>query len=324
MSENNFGEELGKLPPDLTLGATSEQIIRRGRRIRTIRQTSIVGAAAAAVLGITSIAAFAGGHHGGQTVQSGSGNGLGIAIAPPLSPTPSSSLGSTSLGSTSVGSGSEVPLPEVSSSSAPTSPTFYYKSSPPDAASSVPASSSSPSVSCTTASPAPQSTEGAPAASPDGNAPPWGSLIQAGADVGTTNSLVLYGIHVDDAAIPCTHFGLMIGTVDASGTATGVYESNEFDGSDLTPGFHAVSMVGKVFAGTYFVGYYVGPASSISVVVNGVPTAAHIAAWSVNPDVKFWWLGGSADGNPTYGALTAKDAKGNPLVVGSHAQPGVG
>ena len=174
------------------------------------------------------------------------------------------------------------------------------------------------------ASPAPQSTDGAPAANPDGNAPPWGSLVQAGTDVGTTNSLVLYGIHIDDAAIPCTHFGLMVGTVDASGNATGVYEANEFDGSDLTPGFHAVSMVGKAFAGTYFVGYYVGPASSISVIVDGVPTAAHVAVWSVNPDVKFWWLGGSANGNPTYGALTAKDAKGNLLPVGSHAQPGVG
>jgi hypothetical protein len=149
-------------------------------------------------------------------------------------------------------------------------------------------------------------------------------LVQAGTDVGTANSLVLYGIHIDDAAIPCTHFGLMVGTVDASGTATGVYEGNEFSGSDLAPGFHAVSMVGKKLAGTYEVGYYVGPAASISVVVDGVPTAAHVAAWSVNPDVKFWWLGGSANGNPTIGALSAKDANGNVLPVGSHAQPGVG
>jgi hypothetical protein len=280
MSENNFGEELGSLPPDLTLGATSEQIIRRGRRIRTIRQTSIVGAAAVAVLGITSIAALAGGgHHGTQTVQSGSGNGLGIALAPPSSPSP-----------------------------AP--------------ASSLPASSS-PSVSC---SPAAQSTDGAPSASPDGNAPPWGTLVQGGTDVGTGKTLVLYGFHIDDAAIPCTHFGLMVGTLDASGThtVTGVYAANEFDGSDLTPGFHAVSMVGKSVAGTYFVGYYVGPAASISVIVDGVPTAAHVAAWSVNPDVKFWWLGGSANGNPVIGALSAKDAKGNVLPVGTHAQPGVG
>ena len=314
MSENNFGEELGKLPPDLTLGATSEQIIRRGRRIRTIRQTSIVGAAAVAVLGITSIAALAtGGHHGAQTVQSGSGNGLGIALAPPASPT-----------SAPAASTSSAPIVKSSApvSSPPASPTLYNAASTPPADSSAPASSSS-SVSCT-ASPAPQSTEGAPAASPDGNAPPWGSLVQAGTDVGTTTSLVLYGIHIDDAAIPCTHFGLMVGTVDASGSATGVYEANEFDGSDLTPGFHAVSMVGKVFAGTYYVGYYVGPAATISVVVNGVPTAAHVAAWSVNSDVKFWWLGGSANGNPTYGALTAKDANGNVLPVGTHAQPGVG
>jgi hypothetical protein len=318
MSDNNFGDELGSLPPDLSLGATSAQIMRRGRRIRTIRQGSVVGAAAIAVVGITSVAALAGGHHGTQTVQSGSGNGLGIAIAPPVSPSPSSVVGAPGV---SVGSGSATPIPE-SSALASASPTLFYKSSPPPAASSVPASSS-PSASCS-ASPAPQSTQGAPSANPDGNAPPWGGLVQAAADPGTGKTLVLYGIHIDDAAIPCTHFGLMVGTVDTSGAATGVYEANEFDGSDLTPGFHAVSMVGKEFAGTYFVGYYVGPAATISVVVNGVPTAAHVAAWSVNSDVKFWWLGGSADGNPTYGALTAKDAAGNLLPVGTHAQPGVG
>jgi hypothetical protein len=149
-------------------------------------------------------------------------------------------------------------------------------------------------------------------------------LVRGGTDVGTGKTLVLYGFHIDDAAIPCTHFGLMVGSVDASGNTTGAYAANEFSGSDLTPGFHAVSEVGKEVAGTYFVGYYVGPAAAISVVVNGVATAAHVAAWSVNPDVKFWWLGGSANGNPSYGALSAKDAKGNPLPVGAHAQPGVG
>jgi hypothetical protein len=321
MSENNFGEELGKLPPDLTLGATSDQIIRRGRRIRTFRQTSIVGAAAVAVLGITSVAALAsGGHHGAQTVHTGSGGsgqGLGIALAPPASPTSAPAASSTSSApvspsSVSVGSGSAPPPASGAASSA----------SPTQPASSLPASSSA-SVSCT-ASPAPQSTDGAPAASPDGNAPPWGTLVQAGKDVGTTTSIVLYGVHIDDSAIPCTHFGLMVGTVDTSGTVTGAYEGNEFDGSDLTPGFHAVSMVGKEFAGTYFVGYYVGPASTITAVVNGASTPAHVAAWSVNPDVKFWWLGGSADGNPVLGALTAKDAKGNVLPVGTHAQLGVG
>ena len=226
MSENNFSEELGQLPPDLTLGATSEQIMRRGRRIRTLRQTSIVGAAAVAVLGITSVAALAGGHHGAQIVQSGSGNGIGIALAPASSsPAPS------------------IPLASITASAdAPSS----APASPASTPSPWPTASTSPSVSC---SPAAQSTIGAPAATPDGNAPPWGTLVQAGTDVGTTTNLVLYGIHIDDAAIPCTHFGLMVGTVDASGNTTGVYESNEFAGSDLTPGFHAVSMVGKEFAG---------------------------------------------------------------------------
>ena len=303
MSENNFSEELGQLPPDLTLGATSEQIMQRGRRIRTFRQTSIVGAAAVAVLGITSVAAIAGGNHGTQTVHPGSGNGLGIAVAPASSPAPSSAVSSSA--------------PAWSPPASP-SATAWSAASTPAAVSSA---SANPSVSC---SPAPQSTEGAPAATPDGNAPPWGTLVQAGTDVGTGNTLVLYGFHVDDAAIPCTHFGLMVGSVDAWGTVTGVYAANEFSGSDLEPGFHAVSMVGKQAAGTPFVGYYVGPAASISVVVDGVPTAAHVAAWSVNPDVKFWWLGGSANGNPTYGAVTAKDANGNALPVGTHAQPGAG
>jgi hypothetical protein len=181
--------------------------------------------------------------------------------------------------------------------------------------------SASPTASCL---PAPQSTKGAPAATPDGNSPPWGTLLQASADVGTTKTLVLYGFHIDNAAIPCTHFGLMVRTVDASGTVTGVYAANGFSGSDLEPGFHAVSMVGKEVAGTYLVGYYVGPAASISVIVDGVPTVAHVAAWSANPDVKFWWLGGNANGYPTYGALSAKDATGRALPVGNHAQPGVG
>ncbi|HEY3926541.1 MAG TPA: hypothetical protein VGL75_18425 [Acidothermaceae bacterium] len=310
MSENNFGEELGKLPPDLTLGATSAQIIRRGRRIRTMRQTSIVGAAAVAVLGITSVAALAsGGHHGTQTVQSGSGNGLGISLAAPTSPSPA---------------------PAASTSSAPLVKWSASASTPPASSSAVSPSligsaqaSSSPSASCT-ASPAPQSTDGAPAAIPDGNAPPWGTLVPGGTAAGTGETLVLYGIHIDDPAIPCTHFGMMVGTVDAAGTATAVYEANETSGSDLEPGFHGVSMVGKEVAGTYFVGYYVGPAATISVVVNGVPVAAHVAAWSVNPDVKFWWLGGTANGNPTYGALTPKDANGNVLPVGDHAQPASG
>ena len=306
MSENNFSEELGQLPPDLTLGATSEQIMQRGRRIRTLRQTSIVGAAAVAVLSITSIAGLAVGHHGTQTVHPASGNGFFNLPAAASSSTPS------------------IPLASITasagvSSSAPPSPLASITAST-DAPSSASASPS-PSISC---SPTAQSTVGAPAATPDGNAPPWGTLVHAGTDVGTTNALVLYGVHIGDAAIPCTHFGLMVGTVDASGNATGVYEANEFSGSDLEPGFHAVSMVGKAVAGTYFVGYYVGPAASISVVVDGVPTAAHVVAWSVNPDVKFWWLGGSANGNPTYGALTAKDVNGNLLPVGTHAQPGVG
>jgi hypothetical protein len=297
-SRDSFGEQLGHLPPALSLGATPEQIMRRGRRIRLIRQGSVAGAAALAVIGIVTTASLAGRHHGTQSVQPGSGNGLKLGGLPAAS---------------------------TVASAAP-SPTAAIA---PPASSAVPASSAaaipsgSPAATCAATS---QPTAGAPAATNDGNPPAWGTPINVGADSG--NSVVLYGFHVDDSAIPCTHFGLMLGTTARAGSVsgvTGMYAANEFSGSDLTPGFHAVGLSGggNQVAGSYYIGYYVGAAASISVIANGVPVAAHVAPWSVNPDVKIWWIGG-AGAVPTYGALSAKDAVGNPLPVGAHAQPGVG
>jgi len=304
MTDNTFGDELGQLPPELTLGATSAQIIRRGRRIRAIRQGSVVGAAAIAVAGITSVAALAG-HGGTRVVQSGSGNGLGLGVPASASPAPASSTAAPSAVSSSTASSASA---IGSSPASPGAPALH--------------SSASPTALC---SPAPQTTDGAPAANSDGNAPPWGVLTQAGIDAGTGNSVVVYGVHIDDAAIPCTHFGMMLGVVGASGTVTGVYEANESTSTDLSPGFHAVSLSsgGTQVAGTYLIGYYVGAASTVSVVLNGVPAAVHVAPWSVNSEVKFWWVGGLKN-VPTDIALSAKDSAGNVLSMINPAQPAVG
>jgi hypothetical protein len=294
-SRDSFGEELGHLPPALALGATPEQIMRRGRRIRLIRQGSVAGAAAFAVFGIVATASLAGHHHSSQTVQPGSGNGLSLGGLP------------------SAPAASAI----VSAAPSPTAPNLPLESSV------APIPSVSPAATCAATS---QPTAGAPAATNDGNPPAWGTPINVGADSG--NSVVLYGFHIDDSAIPCTHFGLMLGTTARAGSVsgvTGMYAANEFAGSDLAPGFHAVGLSGggNQVTGSYYIGYYVGAAASISVIANGVPVAAHVAPWSVNPAVKIWWVGG-AGAVPTYDALSAKDALGNPLPVGTHAQPGVG
>lgn len=300
MTDNSFRDELGQLPPGLTLGATSEQIMRRGRRIRTIRQGSIAGLAALAVVG-SATAVAVGVHRGSQTVHAASGGTLGGPVAAPalVSPAPASST----------------PAPASTPASSVASAV---------ASSALPMASSATPSSAVTCAPAAQSELGAPAPNTDGNPPAWGTVIPAGTQ--NNSSVVLYGVHVSDAQIPCTHFGLMLGTTDGS-AVTGAYEANEFDGSDNQPGFHAVSSVSGLsqVAGWYVIGYYVGAAASISVdeKQNAAPIAATVVPWSVNPNIKIWWLSGTGAA-PSIGTLAAKDAAGSALPTGDHAQVGVG
>src|SRR5450631_565688 len=243
--------------------------MRRGRRIRRIRQSSVAGAAAIAVFGITATGVAFAGRDDTQVVHPASG-GVGLTVSSP-SPVP---------GTTSI----VVPISPPASSPA--------ASTPPVPASTVPVAAAS-SISTASCSVAPQSEVGAPSANPDGNAPPWGTPIQVGSDGG--NSVVLYGIHISDAAIPCTHFGMMLGTTDSAGATSGVtgmytgsYEANETDGSDLTPGMHAVSLSGggNQISAWYLIGYYVGSATSVFVEEKAFasPVAATVVPWSVNPD----------------------------------------
>jgi hypothetical protein len=184
-----------------------------------------------------------------------------------------------------------------------------------------------------TCTPAPQSTTGAPAAASggnlnDGNPPPWGSVIDAGTDT-SGKALVLYAYPISDPAIPCTHFGLMLGTKDVGTAApsgvTGMYATNEFDGSDSAPGFHAAGLSGggNQISKWYALGYYVGAAASVSIPENGTAVAATVVPWSVNPDVKIWWVSGAA-AVPSFGVPSAKDAQGNLLPAGTASAPGVG
>jgi len=108
---------------------------------------------------------------------------------------------------------------------------------------------------------------------------------------------------------------------------TGSYEANESDGSDLTPGMHAVSLSGggNQISAWYLIGYYVGSATSVFVEEKAFasPVAATVVPWSVNPDVKFWWVSGGG-AVPSFGKLSAKDANGTALPLGTHGQLSVG
>lgn len=298
----NFNEELGQLPPDLELGTTSDQLMRRGRRIRRIRQSSVAAAAAIAVFGITATGVAFAGRNSTQVVHPASG-GVGLT---PSSPSPSPVPATTSAASP-VASGSA----GGADTAAPVAP-----------ASSVSASSV-PTASC---SPEPQATTGAPPAPQNfdlsTNPQPWGSLINVGTD---SNGLqvVMYGYHIDDAVLPCTHFGVMLGTKNLSSGATsgvtGMVAMNEFSGSDIAPGFHGTGLSGggNQVLDWYLTGYYVGPAASIFFPLDGVATPATVVPWSVNPDVKIWWVTGMAKVS-VLGVPSAKDAHGQPLPSGPH------
>ncbi len=305
-SRRTIREELGQLPPDLDLGTTPEKIMRRGRRIRLTRQGLVVGAAALAVVGVTTTAATLTGHGTATNVIHPAAGGLNIGLASSPAPAP-----------TSVSARTSAPTSAPTSASAAPSP------------SDVP-TSTAPAVTCV---PEPQVTTGAPPApqnfdlSP--NPQPWGGLINVGTD---SNGLqvVMYGYHIDDAVLPCTHFGVMLGTKDLSTGATsgvtGMYAANEFSGSDIAPGFHGTGLSGggNQVLDWYVVGYYVGPAASISLPLDGVAAPATVVPWSANPNVKIWWVTGKAK-VPALGTPSAKDANGKPLPSGLHVgTPGVG
>jgi hypothetical protein len=280
-SRRTIREELGQLPPDLDLGTTPEQIMRRGRRIRLTRQGLVVGAAAVAVIGVTTTAATLTNHRTASNVIRTGAGGLGVGLPTSAAPSPS-----------------DVPT-----------------SVPPVA---------------TTCVPEPQATTGAPAApqagaANEGNPPPWGNVIDVGTDT-NGKQVVMYGYPIGDSALPCTHFGLMLGTKDlatgATSGVTGMYATNEFTGSDIAPGFHGTGLSGggNQVQDWYVIGYYVGPAATISIPLDGVATPATVAPWSVNADVKIWWVTGKAK-VPAFGTPSAKDAQGNPLPSGTNVGP---
>jgi hypothetical protein len=140
----------------------------------------------------------------------------------------------------------------------------------------------------------PVSTVAPPTVPDQAQVTPLGDVVSLGVKAGT-GELVLYAIKVDEPqALPGVDFGLMLAVRDANGLRP-VYDANETNGSARSFGFHATS--GGFIAGADVaqvqvpvLGYFAGPAARITSTVHGKPVAAHLAKWSEDQSVVFFWF----------------------------------
>lgn len=145
---------------------------------------------------------------------------------------------------------------------------------------------------------------------------PLGSVITTGL-TGSHGELVFWFSKVDLSQLPKTTFGLIAGTRDAGGALRPGVATNETEGSDDAPGFHAVQGAMTIDRQLFpAFGYYSGPVARIMATVNGSTVTLHQAAWDRNPNIVVFWTDLGV-GDPSN--LTAYDAAGNVLPAGNSA-----
>jgi hypothetical protein len=149
-------------------------------------------------------------------------------------------------------------------------------------------------------------------------AAPLGSVISTGIKA-PGGELVFYLTKIDVAELPDIHFGVMAALRGPAGHLTPGVLSNETEGTDDAPGFHAIegSIASNGVAAPEF-GYYSGPAAKITAQVGGRTVRAQQAAWSQDPRIVVFWFAPSAvpaGQEPT--ALTAYNAAGRKLPSGN-------
>ncbi|GAA2568668.1 hypothetical protein GCM10010435_48160 [Winogradskya consettensis] len=144
---------------------------------------------------------------------------------------------------------------------------------------------------------APPAQTGAPAASawptPSASAAPdgyWGLPVDTG--IRQRNSKIkINAFHNDNPAYPDIEFGIRV--CAATPTDAQAFCDNTFDeeAPDNSPGFHAIGLPSSsenVNLPMY--GYYVGPATTITVKSRGKVRTAKTATWSEDPNVVFFWF----------------------------------
>jgi hypothetical protein len=176
--------------------------------------------------------------------------------------------------------------------------------------------------------PAPNQFAGAPAAAPSPSAPApsavapsglRGTVVHTGIHLSNGGEVVMYVVTVDEPSLPKVHFGVMAGGFSPDSVVIGLVMSNEVNGSDRAPGFHAVQAPTTVEAGAVpEFGYYVGPAAKITGTAGGHKVTAGQAHWSEDPSVVvFWFDPARVPGGHDVTGLTAYDAAGHRLTSGN-------
>ncbi|MFI7599447.1 hypothetical protein [Actinoplanes sp. NPDC049681] len=143
-----------------------------------------------------------------------------------------------------------------------------------------------------------------------------GDVIATGLTTSTGEPVVLWFKPIDDEAIPGTSFGLTVGRRTAGGALKSEVLTNESEGSDKAPGFHATEAPMEVdgFDSPAF-GYYSGAhAARITVLADGHRVDASLAPWSGDPSIiAFWFDPAQVAPGARLTKLTAYDADGKAL-----------
>ncbi|BFU43569.1 hypothetical protein [Krasilnikovia sp. MM14-A1004] len=129
---------------------------------------------------------------------------------------------------------------------------------------------------------------------------------------------VLYAQPVEVPGQSGVHFGFQLGRRSADGSLRDEVMTNDVDGSDRSPGFHAVQRAMTIDAGTTLTfGYYVGAPATITARADGRTVIAERAVWSEDSSVTvFWFRPRDVTPSTKLSRLTAKDAQGRVLPAG--------
>ncbi|MET8154646.1 hypothetical protein ACIBSW_29850 [Actinoplanes sp. NPDC049668] len=118
----------------------------------------------------------------------------------------------------------------------------------------------------------------------------FGDVVDTGMRTGGVPRL-LWVTELEDPALPDTAIGIATGRRDAGGGLVVDVTSNESEGSDRAPGFHAAQAPMEIGSGPVpAFGYYVGDAARITVTADGKTVKARQAVWSEDPSVVLFWF----------------------------------
>ncbi|RZU49170.1 hypothetical protein EV385_0906 [Krasilnikovia cinnamomea] len=150
---------------------------------------------------------------------------------------------------------------------------------------------------------------------PDGRV--LGEVMPTGVRTGAAE-WVIYAQPVELPGQSGVRFGFQLGRRSADGSLRDEVMTNDVEGSDRAPGFHAVQRAMTIDAGTTLTfGYYVGSPATITARAGGRTVTAERAVWSEDPSVTvFWFRPRDVTPNTKLTKLTAKDAQGRVLPAG--------